>query len=1082
MKNTSKHKLMKGKIRRITVLLVLFFTSTLLSVSYAQKTKLTVQVKNKTVKEVLKIIEKKSEMVFFYNDKDVELNRIVSLDFKDQLITQVLDELFKNTSNAYKIEGKQIYITTKTEEGLVKSKSSIKKVRINGTVIDESNQPVIGASVLLKGTNIGTLTDINGHFSLEAPEEGQLRISFIGYETELVNISKKTSFEISLIQSLNILDEAVAIGYGTQKKSDITGAVGSVGKDRINNMAVTDIAQMIQGSVPGLTVMETAAGADPEGQSGIMLIRGRNSISASTDPLLILDGMPYHGTISDISPEDVASIEVLKDASSVAIYGSRGSNGVILITTKKGKEGKAVVKYDGFYSIQNVVNFPHIMDGSEYLAYKNNWTDFSNPDDALMGLSNSERAVYADGSWKNWTWKGLITRQGESTRHNLTVSGGTNDFKYNVATSYLNTKGIVINDNYTRVTNRVNLQAKITDWLNMTSSNMLTWKDKSGAKPSFVDVFNKSPLMRPFNPDGSINIVPDADNEKRYNPIECLLYDDYNVGYNLTSNISFVAKLFKGMTYTLNADVQYSSTDHDQYQGLNTGAKKSINGWASIDNTMKYSYTIENIVNYQREFGKHHLFLTGLYSFESETQRERLQEGQNFPNDLLSYWGMPAAGLVANTFTNWQTALISQMLRANYSYDSRYLITATARRDGYSGFGSNNKYGIFPSLALGWNIVNESFFKSIKEVMNNFKLRLSYGESGNQAISAFQTISKLGDMGYLNGSSLAAGYIPTTLGTPSLSWETTRSANIGIDYGFFNSRITGEFNIYQNDTRDLLLKRSISAVNGITSIFQNIGKTRNQGIEFSIESDNIRTNNFGWKSVINLTLLRTQIIDLYGDGKDDLTNGWFIGKPVKVAYDYYITGVWQNNESHLAAQYGAVPGYAKYDDVNNNGVYDAGDRQLIGSTEPNFTWSLNNIFDLGSSFQLNVYLYGTMGSVKVDPFKAKNYYVSQDFWTVNNPSNTMWSTDANSNTYIAAKTISPSYYEKADFWRIKDVTLSYKTPKKLISKLGVTEAKLYVTGKNLVTFTQYTGMDPELGDQRAVPLQREFIFGINFTL
>ena len=1081
MKNTTKRKLLKSKIQRLTGLIVLLFASSLLSVSYAQTTKLTVQVKNKTVQEILKIIEKKSEMVFFYNDKDVELNRIVTLDLKDQLITQVLDELFKNSSNAYKIEGKQIYITTKTKEGLGKSKSSIKKVKINGTVTDESNQPVIGASVLLKGTSIGTLTDINGHFSLESPEEGQLRISFVGYETQLVSISNKTSFEISLNQSLNNLDEVVVVGYGTQKKSDITGAVGSVAKDRIDNMAVTDIAQMIQGSVPGLTVMATAAGADPDGQSAVMLIRGRNSISASTTPLLVLDGMPYHGAISDISPDDVASIEVLKDASSVAIYGSRGSNGVILITTKKGKEGKTVVKYDGFYSIQNVANFPHIMDGTEYLAFKNNWTDFSNPDDALMGLSNSERAVYADGSWKTWTWKGLITQMGESTRHNLTVSGGTKDFKYNVATSYLSTKGIVINDKYTRVTNRVNLQAKITDWLNMTSSNMLTWKDKSGAKPSFVDVFNKSPLMRPFNPDGSINIMPDADNEKRFNPIESLLYDDYNVGYSLTSNISFIATLAKGLTYTLNTDVQYSNTDDNQYQGLNTGAKKSVNGWASIDNTMKYSYAIENIVNYQREFGKHHLFLTGLYSFESETQRERLQEGQNFPNDLLSYWGMPSAGLVTNTFKNWQTALISQMFRINYSYDSRYLLTATARRDGYSGFGANNKYGVFPSLALGWNIANESFFSSIKSVMNNFKLRLSYGEAGNQAISAFQTISKLGDMGYLNGSSLAAGYIPTTLGTPSLSWETTRSANIGLDYAFLDSRISGEINVYQNDTRDLLLSRSISAVNGVSSIFQNIGKTRNQGIEFSIVSDNIRTKIFGWKSALNLTLLRTQIIDLYGDGKDDLTNGWFIGKPVKVAYDYYTTGVWQNNEANLAAQYGALPGYAKYDDLNNNGVYDAGDRQIIGSTEPNFTWSLNNTFDLGS-FQLNIYLYGTNGSVKVDPFKAKNYYVSQNFWTATNPSNIMWSTDANSNTYIAAKTISPAYYEKADFWRIKDVTLSYKTPKKLLSKLGVTEAKVYVTGKNLVTFTQYTGMDPELGDQRAIPLQREFIFGINFTL
>lgn len=1066
------------KKMKLTAIL-LFIVCVSFGNSFSQ-VRITVHFDQTDIRDVLQTIEEKTDYIFLYKDEIFDFSRKVSGDFNDAKFEDVLKIFCDQTNISYEIRDRQIILKEIESKALPGIQQPAKK-DISGTVRDNTGTPIPGASVVVKGTTTGMITDANGNFILSVPADAKtLTFSFVGMKPQEITINSKTLFSVIMEEDTQGIDEVVVVGYGTQKKSDITGAVGSVAKERINNVAVTDIAQMIQGSVPGLTVMATAAGADPDGQSGVMLIRGRNSISASTSPLLVLDGMPYHGAISDISPDDVASIEVLKDASSVAIYGSRGSNGVILITTKKGKEGQTVVKYDGFYSIQTVANFPHIMDGAEYLAYKNNWSDFSNPDDALMGLSNSERAVYDDGSWKDWTWKGLITQMGESTRHNLTVSGGTRDFKYNVATSYLSTKGIVINDKYTRVTNRVNLQANITKWLSMTSNNMLTWKDKSGAKPNFTDVFNKSPLMLPFNPDGSINIQPDADNEKRYNPIECLLYDDYNVGYNLTSNMSFVADIKKGLTYTINADVQYGHSNDNQYQGLNTGAKKSVNGWASMENAMNYSYAIENIVNYQREFGKHHLFLTGLYSFEEQTSRKTLQEGQNFPNDLLSYWGMASAGLVTNSYANFKTALISQMFRANYSYDSRYLITATARRDGYSGFGANNKYGIFPSLALGWNIANESFFKSFKDVMNTFKLRLSYGESGNQAISAFQTISQLGNKDYLTGSSLAAGYIPTTLGTPSLTWETTRSSNLGIDFGFLKSRISGEFNIYQNDTRDLLLKRSISAVNGINSIFQNIGKTRNQGVEFSVESDNIRMKNFGWKSTLNLTLLRTQIIDLYGDGRDDVDNGWFIGNPIKVDYDYYITGVWQDNETQLAAQYSALPGYAKYDDLNNNGVYDAGDRQIIGSTEPNMTWSLNNTFDAGD-FELNIFLYGTHGAVKSNPFKAKNYYVSQDFWTVNNPSNVMWSTDSNSNTYIAARTISPSYYEKANFWRIKDVTLSYKTPKIVLSKLGVAEAKIYVTGKNLLTFTPYQGMDPELGDQRAIPLQREFIVGLNFT-
>ncbi|MBN2665647.1 MAG: TonB-dependent receptor plug domain-containing protein, partial [Bacteroidales bacterium] len=327
---------------------------------------------------------------------------------------------------------------------------------ISGTVISGEGETLVGATVLVKGTEIGTITNSDGFYRINTEGQGDILVaSYIGYISQEIAINNQTVINFTLELDIKSLDEIIVVGYGTQRKSDITGAVGSVSKDRIETAAVTDIAQMIQGSVPGLTVMTTAAGADPEGQSGIMLIRGRNSISASSDPLLVVDGIPYNGSISDISPEDVASIEVLKDASSVAIYGSRGSNGVILITTKKGKEGKTQVKYDGFFSVQNVVNFPHIMDGEEYLNYKNNWTDFDEPDDALSALTNSELEVYEDGSWKDWTWRELITQQGQSTRHNLSISGGTKDFRYNVTTSYLGTKGIVLNDEYKRLTNRV---------------------------------------------------------------------------------------------------------------------------------------------------------------------------------------------------------------------------------------------------------------------------------------------------------------------------------------------------------------------------------------------------------------------------------------------------------------------------------------------------------------------------------------------------------------------------------------------------------------------------------------------------
>ena len=425
-----------------------------------------------------------------------------------------------------------------------------KTATVKGVVTDAATkQPLVGVTCIVEGTQRGTTTGVDGTFTLELASGGAktLSFSYIGYETREVVWNNQTELKIELSETAQAMDEVIVVGYGSQKKSDITGAVGSVAKDRIEKMVSTDIAQIMQGSVPGLNVMATTAGANPEGQSGLMLIRGRNSISASNDPLVVLDGIPYYGSISDINPSDIASIEVLKDASSAAIYGSRGSNGVILISTRQGTEGKVTIRYDGYYAIQTVANFPHIMNGEEYYNYKKGWADDDDSDPDAF-LNETERAVYADGSWKKWTWKDLLTRTGYSTRHNISASGGSKVLKYNVSLNYLRNKGTIINDQYQRAQLRVNLTANLAKWLTYTTNTMLTWSDNSGATPKFVDVFNKSPLLRPFNEDGSINITPDASNEKRFNPLECLLYDDYNASYKLATNNSFKATLTKGLT------------------------------------------------------------------------------------------------------------------------------------------------------------------------------------------------------------------------------------------------------------------------------------------------------------------------------------------------------------------------------------------------------------------------------------------------------------------------------------------------------------------------------------------------------
>lgn len=958
-------------------------------------------------------------------------------------------------------------------------------VKVQGTVVDASTKETLpGVVCKVENSKKAATTDIDGVFELELNKNSDqiLTFHYLGYETIAISWNGESKLSVEMNVSMEQLEETVVVGYGTQKKSDITGAIGSVSKDRINKMVSTDLAQMIQGSVPGLNIMATSAGANPEGQSGLMLIRGRNSITASNEPLVILDGVPYYGSISDISSTDIESIEVLKDASSAAIYGSRASNGVILINTRQGEESSVKIRYDGYYAFQSIANFPHIMTGDEYVAYKQNWIDDGDDSDADdVGLNTTEQEVYADGSWRDWTWKDLLTQQGHSTRHSLSATGGTKSTKYNISLNYLNNKGVIINDKYERAQFRVNLTSKLADWLSYTTNTMLTWSDNSGATPKFVDVFNKSPLLRPFNEDGSINIVPDASNEKRFNPLECLLYDDYNASYKVSTNNSLIAKITKGFTYTLHTGIQYNTSVHNEYQGTNTAAMKSFNGWGSLYDNKRFAYSIENILNFQRDFGKHGVFLTGLFSIEGDTRRATTVEGTDFPNDFLSYNGIPQAKKITNSIEQYQTRLMSYMFRANYDYDDRYLFSATVRSDGYSGFGANNKWGIFPSAAIGWNIANEGFFKEAKDIVNVLKLRASWGRNGNQAISAYQSLSTLGSMDYVNGSGLAAGFIPSRLGTSSLSWETTESMNIGLDISFLKSRITGELNIYRNNTSDLLLQRSISSVNGIQSIFQNIGATQNDGIEFALTSTNISTKKFSWKTTFNMALIRTRITEIYGDGKDDIDNKWFIGSPIKVNHDYYITGVWQNDEAGLASLYGAKPGYAKYDDLNNNGSYDPDDRQIIGSPEPNFTWSLNNQFSY-KGFDLIIYMYGAEGMVKYNPFYARNILVPHNWWSAENPTNDCWSKDEKqANQYIAGKTITPGKYEDASFVRIKDITLSYTIPQKALSAVKMSNAKVYFSAKNLFTFTEYTGMDPELDEQRAKPVQKEFVLGVSLT-
>jgi TonB-linked SusC/RagA family outer membrane protein len=917
-----------------------------------------------------------------------------------------------------------------------------------------------------------------GKFTLQIPADAKtLMFSFVGMKKLEIEIGNKAEFAIVLSEETIGVDEVVVVGYGTQKKSDITGTVSSLPKERLGMIPNLNIAQAIQGSIPGVMIQTTSAGAAP---SEAIMIRGRNSILASNTPLIVMDGIPYDGSISDINPNDVQSLEVLKDASAAAIYGSRGSNGVILITTIEGTVSKATISYDGKYSIQSFVNIPDIMDGREFYDFKMKRLP--------SGMTQSEQDVYDSGKWVNWLDLGL--RNGNSQQHNLSLSGGSQTTKYYISGSWLDVKGLVVNDNFKRLTSRINVDTKIAKWLTFGTRIQLSTDDLSGVAPNMGDLFYRNPLATAYDENGNLTVMPILDDPLRTNPLETTLYKDLDESFQVISNNYAIIDFpfIQGLSYRINTGVSFRFSDKGTYIGRDTKTGLDARGKANTSRYRSNNTVIENILSYKKEFGSHNIFATALLSHEGNKNSTNSMSASGFPHDFLSWYSSAQAELVTPGYSYSETSLNSQMLRLNYAYSSRYLLTLTGRRDGYSGFGTSNKWGVFPSLALGWNINNEKFFPW-NNLFNELKLRFSYGLNGNQAVGAYETISRLSEENMVAGSTSLPGYKPSKLGSDNLGWETSRTINIGFDFGIFKNRISGALNQYSTNTSDLLLNRTISAVHGITSITQNIGETENKGIEFSVNSKNIVSNNFTWTTSGNISFNKNKIVSLYGnldaEGKeiDDVANQWFIGQPIRVNYGFVFDGVWQLDETAEAAKWGSVPGYIKIKDINEDGKLTSEDRQIIGQRDTKMIWGLTNTFKY-RNFTLDIFMHGVQGVTKNNDLMSdlgvtagiRHNTINKNWWTPDNPSNDFFMNHVDAHRMAG---VEAGIYESADFIRIKDVSLSYDLPSSLLKRLGLNKFKLYVTGRNLLTFTKWRGLDPELSTQEAIPLQKEFVFGLN---
>ena len=971
---------------------------------------------------------------------------------------------------------------------------------VKGQVTDKNGEGVIGATVKVKDAATGTVTDFDGNFTLNVQGAGTLVVSYIGYLTKEVPFTVGQTLNISIEEDATALDEVVVVGYGVQKKSDVTGSVTSINKERLSKLPVTNVLQAVQGAAAGVTITQ---GSSIPGDAPSALVRGRNSINAGTGPYIVVDGIPISksgGSLNDINPNDIESMEILKDASATAIYGTNGANGVILITTKHGKDGKPNISYNGYLGIEDFAKKLDFCNGAEitqrykdYVAQNAGETMYND-----YVKNANEAANQAAGIETDWLYD-MISQTGIIQDHNVTINGGAERVKYFISGDYMKQKGVLKGFNYQRYSLRMNMDADVTDYLKIGTNSYIVSHNRDGGRVNFLMAEAMSPYGQVYDEDGSYTQYPMYSETLFFNPMQYIDQDherrQWNINLNGYADINFgnIWKPLEGLHYKFNFGYSFVPRREDYYNGeaqFNTSG-----GYGYIFNAETQSYTSENIVSYAKDLGKNHFDVTLLYASSRKKYHESKATGSKFINDELLWHNLGGGSTqTSGSYSDLYTT-VSQMGRLNYSYDSRYLFTFTVRRDGSSVFGDDNKYGVFPSVALGWNITNEKFMEKV-DWLNNLKLRLSYGKAGNEAIGVYETLAKMPNSAIaMDGATATALYPSSRMGNSGLGWETTKTFNIGIDFGILNNRINGNIDFYKSTTTDLLLQRNLPKISGYSNVYMNMGKTANKGLEITINSKNIVTKDFTWGTSLVWSWNKNEIKDLYGDEKDDLGNRWFIGEPISVIYDCEMEGIWQEDEiaagKHLNQDPQAQAGDVKLKDINGDGKIDPNDDKVIqGQTTPKWTAGLTNTFSY-KGFTLSIFIQTAQGqkrnnsllAMAADEQGRRNSTTEVGYWTPENKSNEYRSLSKTSNRW------GYGFPRDASYTRIKDVTLSYTFPTQITNLLHLSSLTAYVSGRNLYTFTDWKGWDPEAditqrgwsGYENNYPMTKSFVFGLNVT-
>lgn len=977
-----------------------------------------------------------------------------------------------------------------------------------------TSEPIVGANITVKGTSTGNITDVNGKGVLTDIRTGDVVvISYIGYHSQEITVGEGNSYRIVLKEDTQTLEELVVIGYGTMKKSDLTGSVKRVALEEKSSLPNVNLTQMLSGTSAGVNIHQKGLAG---GESSLS-IRGKTSLSASDAPLLVLDGIIYNGSLSDINPNDVEYIDILKDASAAAVYGSRSANGVIIVTTKKGRSDKPRVGFNAYYGYQGMSNNKmKVMDAEQYAIrlvdyyYQQNlyswyktaptndsgkpaYPDISDRKTVASTLrTQEERDNYLAN--KNIDWVRQVLRDNAPIQsYTVSLSGGNERFNYYASGSLIDEKGILKNDQFARYTLSTKLDGKVTDWLSLGLNINYSHRDYSGVNASLADARSASPLAN-WDLDSKENYATYLTGESYMpHPLRGLKVLDEDIRNNLffVTNARIDIPWIKGLSYDFNYSNTFYTRKRNTFYPSSVSDGAGNKGKAEKTPEEQRSWIFNSILTYSREFGDHNLNATLLYSREKYRGESFKLISQGFENEALGFDNMTMGTQITTTDPHsWEETGLSYMGRINYQYKRKYLISGTVRRDGFSGFGMNSKYVTLPALSVGW-VVSEESFNPNKDIY--LKLRLSYGQNGNQGIGRYSSISGMKGVYYVYDSSPTVGVHPSTLGNAKLAWEKTTSLNLGFDFGFFDRRINGSVDVYKANTKDVLVKRKLPQSAGYPEVWTNIGALNNKGIDVELNTVNVQSRHFRWETGINFSLNRDRITKLYEGTYEDKGNSWFVGKPISAIYDYRIIGMWQESDLYSKNIYTDwYPGQYKYEDLNKDNMIDAeNDRKIIGCRSPNYTISMTNtvswkewsLYFLLNSIQggNGYYLFNNYAVVNVSQRSDDVYRINQSavrqYWK---PENKV----TNSTGIYNSPAIHSGIYEDRSFIRLQDISLTYTFNKKVLKSLsGISQLQLYISGKNLYTWTNWSGWDPELvsSSETAInnyPSMRNVVFGI----